>query len=83
MTIGIDEHSFKRGFKQREFATILIDYPNRKIFEVAQGKTADGLTVTFSHIPARERVQNIILDMSDPFKKFAKEFFPQARALPG
>lgn len=80
-TIGIDEHSFKRGFREREFATILIDYPKKKIFEVAQGKTADGLAYTFGDVPGRDRVKNVVLDMSDPFKKFAKEFFPQARLV--
>ncbi len=77
-TIGIDEHSFKRGFRRREFATVLVDYPNKKIFEVAHGKTADGLTNTFSHVQGRENVKNVVLDMSDPFKKFAKQNFPNA-----
>lgn len=77
-TIGIDEHSFRRGFRNREFATLLVDYDNKKIFEAAQGKTADGLAVTFAHVPGRERVRNVVIDMCDPFRKFAKDFFPQA-----
>ncbi len=77
-TIGIDEHSFKRGFRQMHFATILVDYPNKKIFELANGKTADRLTHDFSHVPGRENVKNVVLDMSDPFKKFAKNNFPNA-----
>lgn len=80
-TIGIDEHSFKRGFREREFATILVDYQKKKIFELGHGKTAAGLVHTFAHIPGRDRVKNVVLDMSDPFKKFAKEFFPQARLV--
>lgn len=80
-TIGIDEHSFRRGFRQREFATILVDYPNKKIFEVAEGKTAIGLQMNFAHVAGRERVQNVVLDMSDPFKKFAREMFPQAKLI--
>lgn len=80
-TIGIDEHSFKRGFQEREFATILVDYQKKKVFELGHGKTADGLAHTFAHIPGRDRVKNVVLDMSDPFKKFAKEFFPQARLV--
>lgn len=79
--IGIDEHSFRRGFRSREFATLLVDYDKKKIFEAAQGKTADGLAVTFAHVPGRERVRNVVIDMCDPFKKFAKEFFPQARVV--
>lgn len=80
-TIGIDEHSFRRGFRTREFVTILVDYPNKKIFEVAEGKTAGGLVHTFKDVPSRERVKNVVLDMCDPFKKFAKEFFPNARLV--
>jgi len=80
-TIGIDEHSFRRGFRNREFATIFVDYPNKKVFEVGLGKTATGLAVDFAHVPGREFVRNVVLDMSDPFKKFAKEFFPQARLI--
>lgn len=80
-TIGIDEHSFKRGFRNREFATILVDYPNKKIFEVGMGKTADGLTHDFAHVSGRENVQNVVLDMSDPFKKFAKNNFPNANLI--
>jgi transposase len=80
-TIGIDEHSFKRGFRQMNFATILVDYPNKKIFELANGKTADGLAADFAHIPGRENVKNVVLDMSDPFKKFAKSNFPNAKII--
>jgi transposase len=80
-TLGIDEHSFRRGFRNREFATIFVDYPNKKIFEVGLGKTAAGLSEDFKHIPGRELVKNVVLDMSDPFKKFAKELFPQARLV--
>jgi transposase len=80
-TIGIDEHSFRRGFRRMHFATILVDYPNKKIFELANGKTADGLSADFAHIPGRENVKNVVLDMSDPFKKFAKSNFPHAKII--
>jgi len=80
-TIGIDEHSFKRGFRQMHFATILVDYPNKKIFELANGKTADVLAADFAHIPGKENVKNVVLDMSDPFKKFARTQFPNAKII--
>jgi transposase len=80
-TIGIDEHSFKRGYRRKEFVTVLVDYPGKKIFEVAEGKTADGLTATFAHISGRENVKNLVLDMCDPFKKFARENFPNAKLI--
>lgn len=80
-TIGIDEHSFRRGFRQMHFATILVDYTNKKIFELANGKTADGLAADFAHIQGKENVKNVVLDMSDPFKKFAKNHFPNAKII--
>lgn len=80
-TLGIDEHSFKRGFRNQEYATLLVDYPNKKIFEVGQGKTADGLTHDFNHIAGRENVKNVVLDMCDAFKKFARSNFPNARII--
>lgn len=80
-TIGIDEHSFKRSFGRMEFATILVDYDKKKIFETCEGKTAIGLQNDLAHIAQRERVKNVVLDMSDPFKLFAKTMFPGARII--
>jgi transposase len=80
-TIGIDEHSFKRnkGKGYREFATVVVDYNNSRIKEVVHGKTAAGLQYDLSYIEGRENVKNVVLDMCDPFKKFAKKHFPNAR----
>jgi len=82
-TIGIDEHSFRRNrrFGHTEFATNIIDYNNRRPFELVQGKTGDELKVALAHIPQRENVQDVIVDLCDPFKKFAVEFFPNARLI--
>jgi transposase len=82
-TIGIDEHSLKRNktTKRKDFATLLVDYNNSRIFEVGEGKTADGLKYQFSHIEGRENVRNVVLDLCDPFKKFAREMFPEAKCI--
>ena len=80
-TIGIDEHSFKRGKYGPEYAAILVDYVNKKIFEVAEGKTATGLQEQLAHIEGRLGVKNVVLDMCDAFKKFAREFFPNAEVV--
>jgi transposase len=77
-TIGIDEHTFRRGKYGTEFASVLVDYNNNRIFELAEGKTAVGLQMQLSHIPGRENVKNVIVDLCDPFKKFAREHFPNA-----
>lgn len=79
--IGIDEHSWLRGRTGRSFVSLVVDYDNKKIFEAIEGKTALGLTENLSHIPGRERVKEVALDLCDPFKKFAREMFPNAKIV--
>lgn len=80
-TIGIDEHSFRRLRGRTEFATSIIDYPNRRAYALAQGKTTADLKGQLSHIEGRENVKNVILDLCDPFKNFAREHFPNAKII--
>lgn len=80
-TIGIDEHSFRRVRGRTEFASLIVDYPNRRVFEVVEGKTGAALSLGLEQIPGRENVRNVILDLCDPFKNFAREFFPNARLI--
>lgn len=81
--IGIDEHSFKRNRKlgRVEFASILVDYSNRRVFELVEGKTTEKLIESLSHIEGRENVQNVIVDLCDPFKNFAQKHFPNAKIV--
>jgi hypothetical protein len=37
-TIGIDEHSFRRTMGRCHYASLIVDYSNKKIFEVVEGK---------------------------------------------
>jgi transposase len=81
--IGIDEHSFKRNkrFGCTEFASMIVDHKNKRVMEVAEGKTNASLQTQLAHIPGRENVNWVSLDLCDPFKNFAKEFFPNARLV--
>lgn len=80
-TIGIDEHfvSRRRGF--REFATVLIDYNHKRPRELVLGKSKGELKAALEHIPGRENVKQIALDLSDGYKTFAREFFPNAELV--
>jgi len=77
-TVGIDEHAFKKCPKtgQTQFVSMIVDYNNTRVRELVLGKTCDDLMRDLAHIPGRENVKNVIIDMCDPFKKFAREFFP-------
>lgn len=81
-TLGIDEHGFQRRRKGSvPFVTLLVDYVNRKPFELVDSKTGDRLKEKLSHIPGRNNVQYVILDLCDPFKNFARDFFPNAELI--
>jgi len=80
-TIGIDEHFFTRRRGRAEFATVFTDYQNKRVRELAFGKNKGELIAQISSIPGREKVKNVILDMSDTYRSFVKEFFPNARLI--
>lgn len=82
-TIGIDEHAFKKAryAQPTEFVTMIVDYNNKRVRELVLGKTQGALSNDLAYIPGRENVKNVVLDMCDPFKNFAHEYFPNARVV--
>jgi len=82
-TIGIDEHAFKKCNKtgQTQFVSMIVDYNHRRVRELVLGKTTQDLMMGLEHIPGRENVKNVIIDMCDPFKNFARHFFSNASLI--
>ena len=82
-TIGIDEHAFKKATfgSHTQFVTMIVDYDNRRVRELCEGKTGAGLSEQLKYIRGRENVQNVVLDLCDPFKNFAREYFPNSRII--
>jgi transposase len=81
--IGIDEHLFKHEpqLNQRRFVTMVVDHKNKRLMEVVHGKSGDELRAALDHIPGRENVRWVALDMSDSYRSFARDFFPNARLV--
>jgi len=81
--IGIDEHYFQRNreFGFREFASVLVDFRGRRLMEVVQGKRVEQLRESLEHIPGRENVRVVAMDLCEPFRSFARGFFPNARLV--
>lgn len=80
--IGIDEHTWRKrnnGKRQTEFASLIVDHDRKRIAEVVNGKTVQSMKDALDYIPGRERVEEVTIDMCDPFKKFVREFFPNAK----
>jgi transposase len=78
--LGIDEHSFRKNREtgQTDFVSMIVDYSNRRLRELVNGKRCEDLYRELSDIPGRENVKRVVIDMCDPFKKFIREFFCEA-----
>ena len=57
---------------------MVADHNRKRVTEVVDGKTSAALEHQLHYIPGRENVEVVTLDMCDPFRKFARSFFPQA-----
>jgi len=82
-SVGIDEHVFgrKKGLRRKEFVTMIVDHNHKKVREVVLGKTHESLWSGLEKISGREKVKVVTLDMSDSYKSFAKNFFPNAELV--
>jgi transposase len=76
--IGIDEHFFSRRNGYVEYATVITDMNKKRLYEMVQGKNTKTLIEQLSHIPGRENVRLVAMDMSSTYKKFVRDFFPNA-----
>jgi transposase len=81
--VGIDEHMFKHDSRlnQRRFVTMVVDHKNRRLMEVVEGKEGAVLKAALAYIPGRENVRWVALDLSDSYRSFARDFFPNARLV--
>jgi transposase len=80
--IGLDEHFFRRGRGGfRQFVSMVVDYKNRRLFELVDGRTVGEMEAQLGSIPGRENVRYVVLDMCDPYRTFAQRFFPNAHLV--
>ncbi len=76
--IGIDEHFFSRKNGFTEYVTVVTDMNKKRLYEMVEGKDTKSLIEQLSHLPGRENVKLVAMDMSSTYKKFVKDFFPNA-----
>lgn len=82
-TVLIDEHGFKRNKKKsrKQMVTSFVDNGRKCLRELAPSKNAIDMEKAIEHIPGRENVSHVVIDMDDTFKNFATDFFPNARIV--
>lgn len=76
--IGIDEHFFSRSKGYTEFATVFCNLSSGRIFELGYSKSKKKLVEQLKHIPGREAVQVVAIDLSSGYKSLVRELFPNA-----
>jgi transposase len=81
--IGIDEHGYKRAknYGGRQFVSLIVDYKNKRPFEVIDGRSGADLQAGLAHIPGRENVHWVTMDLSSTYRSFTQSFFPKAQIV--
>jgi transposase len=82
-TVLIDEHGFmKNKIKGRkDFVTAFVDNNRKCLRELAPSRDHADLEESIKHIPGKENVRNVVIDMSETFKNFALNYFPNAKLI--
>lgn len=60
---------------------MVVDHKNKRLMELVEGKSGAELRAALEHIPGRENVQWVTLDMSDSYRSFARSCFPNAQLV--
>lgn len=76
--LGIDEHFFTR---KKGYATTLVDLKNHKVFDVVLGRSESSLRQYLSHLPGREHVQVVVMDLSETYRAIVHKYFPNAQIV--
>ena len=82
-TVLIDEHSFSRDKKKgrKDFVTNFVDNNRKCVRELAPSRDPFDMEASIEHIPGKENVTHVVTDMSDLYKKFALDYFPNAKVV--
>jgi len=79
--LGIDEHFFTRRKGYAEFTTVFCDLKKRRLFEMCLGKDKKSILEQVKHIPGRENVKVVVIDLSNGYLSTVKELFPFAQII--
>lgn len=79
--LGIDEHFIKREYGVPQFMTVITDLKNKTVRECVHGKSKGILMEKLKHMQGRHNVEWVALDMSDVYRGFALEHFPNAKLV--
>ncbi len=79
--VGMDEKSFLRGKGSEAFACLMTDIDNRRVLDVARGRSEEGAKALIGKAlnPMQQyMVCGVAMDMSAPFENAVRELMPCA-----
>ena len=79
--VGIDEHFFRRYMGHSEFATVFTDLRNSRVKELCHGKSGSQLQSQLSSHPGRLGVEVVCIDLSQGYRNFTWNYFPNAKIV--
>lgn len=82
-TVLIDEYAFRKDPKtgRKQFVTSFVDNSRKCLREIAPSRYHDEMTKSISHIPGRENVTHVVIDMTGTYKNFIEDYFPNAKIV--
>lgn len=76
--LGIDEHRVHRG---QRFATTFCDLKNHRVFDIVPGRSEAELRPFLARLQGRERVRVVCIDLSSPYRRLIRTYFPNAKIV--
>jgi transposase len=77
--ISLDE--FRGNAGGEKFQCILTDPEHKKVLDILPNRKSEDLTGYFLKYKDRKNVQNVVIDMSGPYRELAKTLFPRAKII--
>lgn len=73
--LGIDEKKFSR---KQGYQTTLVNLQKHTVFDIALGRTESNLGKYLRRLPDRNNCKVVVMDLSETFRKIARDYFPKA-----
>jgi len=76
--LGIDEKKFNRKLG---YQTTLVNLQKHKVFDITLGRTESNLGKYLRKMPDRNNCKVIVMDLSETYRKIARDYFPKAMVV--
>lgn len=73
--LGIDEKKFS---KKLGYQTTLVNLQKHTVFDITLGRTESNLGKYLAKLPGKENCKVIVMDLSETYRKIARDYFPKA-----